>query len=287
MTTFLTRRTALLAAATCAATLGLAAIAQAQTSIKIGYAHFAHRPEHRRRRRHHDPQLRIVGEGSECRRWHQARRQARPDRGRAVRRPLQRRRGRARAGAADQPGQGRFHPAAMGHRPQSGGRPDAQPRRLSAPRRDRRDRPRAGTRQALAQQFLDARHQRGCRQDAGRTADQTARRKEDRRHGRDGQHCRRFRHRPVERGAAGAHQRQIQARLRQELSDRHAGSRADHQRGQGAQSGCLHRLQLSAGYAGADRAIAHRRLQSENFLHRRRHRLPALSSRNSARTPKA
>ena len=46
--------------------------------------HFAHRPEHRRRRRHHDPQLRIVGEGSECRRWHQARRQARPDRGRAV-----------------------------------------------------------------------------------------------------------------------------------------------------------------------------------------------------------
>ena len=38
MTTFLTRRTALLVAATCAATLGLAAIAQAQTSIKIGYA---------------------------------------------------------------------------------------------------------------------------------------------------------------------------------------------------------------------------------------------------------
>ena len=38
MTTFLTRRMALLAAATCAATLGLAAIAQAQTSIKIGYA---------------------------------------------------------------------------------------------------------------------------------------------------------------------------------------------------------------------------------------------------------
>jgi branched-chain amino acid transport system substrate-binding protein len=38
MTTFLTRRVALLAAATCAATLGLAAVAQAQTSIKIGYA---------------------------------------------------------------------------------------------------------------------------------------------------------------------------------------------------------------------------------------------------------
>src|SRR5689334_6218664 len=38
MTTFLTRRTALLAAATCAATLGLAAVAEAQTSIKIGYA---------------------------------------------------------------------------------------------------------------------------------------------------------------------------------------------------------------------------------------------------------
>ena len=38
MTTFLTRRMALLAAATCAATLGLAAIAHAQTSIKIGYA---------------------------------------------------------------------------------------------------------------------------------------------------------------------------------------------------------------------------------------------------------
>ena len=88
-------------------------------------------------------------------------------------------------------------------------------------------------------------------------------------------------------GAAGAHQREIQARLRQELSDRHAGSRADHQRGEGAQSGCLHRLQLSAGYAGADRAIAHRRLQSESVLHRRRHRLPALSRRSSARTPKA
>ena len=38
MTTFLTRRTALLVAATCAATLGLAAVAEAQTSIKIGYA---------------------------------------------------------------------------------------------------------------------------------------------------------------------------------------------------------------------------------------------------------
>ena len=38
MTTFLTRRTALLAAATCAATLGLMATAYAQTSIKIGYA---------------------------------------------------------------------------------------------------------------------------------------------------------------------------------------------------------------------------------------------------------
>ena len=42
MTTFLTRRTALLAAATCAATLGfstiLAAVAHAQTSVKIGYA---------------------------------------------------------------------------------------------------------------------------------------------------------------------------------------------------------------------------------------------------------
>ena len=38
MTTFLTRRTALFAAATCAATLSLAAVAQAQTSIKIGYA---------------------------------------------------------------------------------------------------------------------------------------------------------------------------------------------------------------------------------------------------------
>ena len=136
---------------------------------------FTHRPEHRRRSRHHDPQLRIVGEGSERRRWHQARRQARPDRGRAIRRPLQRRRGRARAGAADQPGQGRFHPAAMGHRPQSGGRPDAQSRRLSAPCRDGRHRPRAGTRQALAQQFLDARHQRRCRQDAGRTAEQIAR----------------------------------------------------------------------------------------------------------------
>jgi branched-chain amino acid transport system substrate-binding protein len=38
MTTFLTRRTALLAAATCAATLSLATAAYAQTSIKIGYA---------------------------------------------------------------------------------------------------------------------------------------------------------------------------------------------------------------------------------------------------------
>ncbi len=61
----------------------------------------------------------------------------------------------------------------------------------------------------------------------------------------------------------------------------------DRQRGEGAQSGCLHRLQLSAGYAGADRAIAHRRLQSEDLLHRRRHRFPALSRRSSARTPKA
>ena len=38
MMKLLTRRAALLAAATCAATLGLAAIAEAQTSIKIGYA---------------------------------------------------------------------------------------------------------------------------------------------------------------------------------------------------------------------------------------------------------
>ena len=38
MTTFLTRRSALLVAATCAATFGLAAVAEAQTSIKIGYA---------------------------------------------------------------------------------------------------------------------------------------------------------------------------------------------------------------------------------------------------------
>ena len=38
MMTFLTRRAALLVAATCAATLGLAAVAEAQTSIKIGYA---------------------------------------------------------------------------------------------------------------------------------------------------------------------------------------------------------------------------------------------------------
>ena len=38
MTTFLTRRAALLVAATCAATLGLSAIAEAQSSIKIGYA---------------------------------------------------------------------------------------------------------------------------------------------------------------------------------------------------------------------------------------------------------
>ena len=46
---------------------------------------------------------------------------------------------------------------------------------------------------------------------------------------------------------------------------------------EGAQSRRLRRLQLSAGYAGADRAGAHRRLQSESVLHRRRHRLPALS----------
>ena len=48
--------------------------------------------------------------------------------------------------------------------------PTLNKRRLSAPRRDRGDRPRAGTRKALAQQFLDARHQRRCGQDAGRTA---------------------------------------------------------------------------------------------------------------------
>ena len=186
----------------------------------------ANRPQYRRRGRHHDPELRIVGEGSERRRRHQARRQARSDRGRAVRRPLQCRRGRARARAADQPGQGRFHPAAVGHRPQSGGRPDAQSRRLSAPRRNRRDRPRAGPRQALAQQLLAARHQRGRRQVAGRTALQVARRKEDRRHRRDGLHRRWLRDRPVVGGAAGAHQCEVQAGLRQELSDRHAGSRA-------------------------------------------------------------
>ena len=61
---------------------------------------------------------------------------------------------------------------------------------------------------------------------AGRTAGQAAQRRQDRRHRRDGQRRRRFRHRPVGRGAAGADQRQIQARLRQDLSGRHAGSRA-------------------------------------------------------------
>ena len=44
-------------------------------------------------------------------------------------------------------------------------------------------------------------------------------------------------------------QGQLQAGLRQDLSGRHPGSRADRQRSEGAQSRCLHRLQLSAGHA--------------------------------------
>ena len=45
MTTFLTRRAALLAAATCAATLGLSVAAEAQTSIKRGYLNLIHARE--------------------------------------------------------------------------------------------------------------------------------------------------------------------------------------------------------------------------------------------------
>ena len=122
----LTRRAALLLTATCAATFGLVATCRSANLDQDRLRDFEDRPEHRRRRGHHDSELRTVGEGSERRRRHQARRQARADRGRAVRRPLQRRRSRARAGAPDQPGQGRFHPAALGHRPQPRGRSDAE-----------------------------------------------------------------------------------------------------------------------------------------------------------------
>ena len=128
MTTFLTRRTALLAAATCAATLGLAAIAQAQTSIKIGYAISRTGPNTGGAAVTTIPNYELWVKEVNAAGGIKLGDKRVPIEVVRVRRPLQRRGGRARARAADQPGQGRFHPAALGHRPQSRGRPDAQPR---------------------------------------------------------------------------------------------------------------------------------------------------------------
>ncbi len=88
--------------------------------------------------------------------------------------------------------------SAVGHRPQSRGRPGLQQIRLSATRLQRSDRPRAGTGKTLAEQLLVPRHLKAICRCAGRPAVADAQGRQDQRQHRHGQHRRRFRHRSVE-----------------------------------------------------------------------------------------
>ena len=203
MTTFLTRRMALLAAATCAATLGFASIAQAQTSVKIGYALSRTGP---------NAGGAAVTTLPNYEMWVKEVNAAGGLKLGDKRVPIEvvqyddrssAEEAAKRAGPADHPGQGRFHPAALGHRPQSRGRTDPEQGRLSASRVHRGHRPRARTGETLAQQFLVARHQRGRANTLVELLVKLRDRRQDRRHRRDGQRRRRFRHRPFGRGAAG------------------------------------------------------------------------------------
>ena len=153
-----------------------------------------------------------------------------------IRRPLELRGGRARRRAPDHPGQGRPAVPAVGHRAQPRGRAGVQQVRLSAAHLQRRHRPRARARQALAQQLLAARHLQAVCRRAGRRAEEDAGRRQDRAQHRHDLDRRRLRHRSVAGRAQGLHRRGLQARLRQELSDRHAGPLAADRRGLSARA---------------------------------------------------
>ena len=79
-----------------------------------------------------------------------------------------------------------------------------------------------------------------------RGARQAAQRGQDRQHHRDDRRRRPVRHRAVDRGARGLQEGQLQARLRQVLSARHAGHAADPDRGDAQQRRRVHGGELSA-----------------------------------------
>ena len=196
----------------------------------------------------------------------------------AVRRPLQRGRSRQGARPADQPGQGRFHPAALGHRPESRRRADLQQGRLSASGGDRGHRPRARAGKALAEQFLAARHQRGRGQRAGRVAGQAAHARQDRQHGRHGQRRRRLRHRPFGRGAAGL----AKASFKLAYDKTYPVGTQDFSQLVNEAKALNPDVFIAFSYPpdtlGITEQARDRRLQSEGLLHRRRHRVSALQA---------
>ena len=134
--------------------------------------HLQDRAVHRGRQRHHASQLPAVGEGRERCRRDLGRRKETADRGDRVRRPLQLRGSRQGDRAPGDPGQGRLHSSALGHRPQPGRRPDLQPPGLSASGGHGGDRPRARDGKALAEQLLVPRRIEAGRGRAGRSAQQ-------------------------------------------------------------------------------------------------------------------
>ena len=175
MMKFLTRRSALLAAATCAATLGLAAVAEAQTSIKIGYAISRTGPNTGGAAVTTIPNYELwvkevnaaggIKLGDKRVPIEVVQYDDRSNAEEAVR-ALERLINQDKVDFILPPW-GTGLNLAVGPTLNREGYPHLAATAVT----DRAP----GTRQALAQQFLDARHQRRCRQDAGRTAEQTAR----------------------------------------------------------------------------------------------------------------
>ena len=155
--------------------------------------------------------------------------------------------------------------------------PAFRPLRLPAARRYRRHRHGARPRQALEEQLLDARRRPRLCRGACVASRQGARRRHHQQQGRHASVADGFGIDLVHGATPAFDEGRLRAGLRQDLSARHVGLRADHQRGRRAGRRYLRRLLLSAGYLRADPAVRGRQFQSQGVLPRRRHRLPDLS----------
>jgi branched-chain amino acid transport system substrate-binding protein len=135
----------------------LVTTAQAQDTVKIGWALPKSGPGRAGAAITDAAELPGVGEGRERRRRAQCRRQEDEDRGDRVRRTLELRRADQGDRASRDAGQGRLHPGAVEHGDEPRGRADLQQIRLPASRRDGELEPLARDGEALGEPHLLAR----------------------------------------------------------------------------------------------------------------------------------